>query len=184
MARAAAPRMPAALVAWGAPPVNVDATAAADDFADAAALVAEPAADEALDAAEAATDEAAAAADEIAAEAELATLEAAAALEETADATAEERAALALATADEAEACAPGMLMGTPASWHVFWTAAMVEACSAAGHAPWTQGCTVARRVAPFWQWHLKSVRDEQPSVERGVIKQLNYKILVVVVEG
>jgi hypothetical protein len=184
MARAAAPRMPAALVAWGAPPVNVDAAAAADDFADAAALVAEPAADEALDAAEAATDEAAAAADEIAAEAELATLEAAAALEETADATAEERAALALATADEAEACAPGMLMGTPASWHVFWTAAMVEACSAAGHAPWTQGCTVARRVAPFWQWHLKSVRDEQPSVERGVIKQLNYKILVVVVEG
>jgi hypothetical protein len=148
------------LVAWGAPPVNWDAAeeaaAAAEDLADARALVAEPTADEAFEAAA------------------LVALEAAAALEEAADATAEESAALALATAEEADAWALGISIGTPASWHVFWTAAMVEACSAAGHAPWTQGCTVLRRLAPFWQWHLKSVRDEQPSEDRGVMKQVN----------
>jgi hypothetical protein len=37
----------------------------------------------------------------------------------------------------------------------------------------------VARRLDPFWQWHLKSVIDEQPSVERGVMKQLSCGVLV-----
>jgi hypothetical protein len=97
-------------------------------------------------------------------------LEAAAAAEETADAAAE----VALAIAEE-PAPAPGISMGTPASLHVFWTAAMVEACSTTEHAPWTWDCTVERRLAPFWQWHWKSVRAEQPSLERGVMKQLNY---------
>jgi hypothetical protein len=91
---------------------------------------------------------------------EAAALEAAAALEETTEATAEE---------------ALGISMGTPASLHVFWTAAMVAAWSLAEQAPRTQGCTVERRLAPFWQWHLKSVTDKQPSVERGVMKQANY---------
>jgi hypothetical protein len=102
-------------------------------------------------------------ADAAAEEAEAAALEAA-----------EAAAEVALATAEDAL----GISMGTPASWQVFWTAAMVAAWSLAEQAPRTQGCTVERRLEPFWQWHLKSVRDEQPSVERGVMKQLNYSTL------
>jgi hypothetical protein len=138
------------------------------------ALVAPATPDETLDAAaevaDAAAEVADAAAEETAAAALEALLEAAAAAEEMADAAAE----VALATVEEA-APAPGMTMGTPAAWQVLWTAAMAEAWSAAEHAPWTQGCTVERRLAPFWQWHLKSVRAEQPSVVRGPMKQFNY---------
>jgi hypothetical protein len=131
------------------------------------------AADEAL---EAAAEVADATAEEMAAAALETLLEASTALEETTDAAAE----VALATAEEA-APAPGISMGTPASLHVFVIAAMVEAWSAAEHAPRTQGCTVEIRAAPFWQWHLKSVRDEQPSLERGATKQLNCGKLVTV---
>lgn len=112
--------------------------------------------------------------DAIAEEAAAAALEVTAALEEAADAAAEvalATAEVALAAADEA---ALGISMGTPASLQVFWTAAMVEARSVALHAPWTQGCTEERSWAPFWQWHLKSVRAEQPSLLRGPMKQLN----------
>jgi hypothetical protein len=130
-------------------------------------------ADEAL---EAAAEVADATAEEIAAAALDALLEASAALEETTDAAAE----VALATAEEA-APAPGISMGTPASLHVFEMAAMVVAWSAAEHAPKTQGCTEEIREAPFWQWHLKSVREEQPSVDRGVMKQFSYGKLVTV---
>jgi hypothetical protein len=126
---------------------------------------ADEAADEAL---EAAAEVADATAEEMAAAALEALLEASAALEEATDAAAE----VALATAEEA-APAPGISMGTPASLHVFEIAAMVAAWSEAEHAPRTQGWTVEIREAPFWQWHLKSVRDEQPSVDRGVTKQL-----------
>jgi hypothetical protein len=176
MARAAAPRRPAAWVAWAAAPVNWEAEELADGFVDTTALVAAAAPDEAL---EAAAEVAEAAADDAAAAALETLLEASAAAEEIRDAAAE----VALATAEEAEP-APGISMGTPASWHVFWTAAMVEAWSAAEHAPWTQGCTVERRLAPFWQWHLKSVRVEQPSLERGVMKQVNYCRSVAVYVG
>jgi hypothetical protein len=175
IARAAAPRRPAAWVAWAAPPVNWEAAdeapAAADEALDAAAEVAEEALDAAAEVADARTDEIAAAALE-------ATLEASAALEEAADAAAE----VALATAEEAAAAAleaAGIWMGTPASWQVFSTAWMVVAWSAAEHAFSTQGFTVARRAVPFWQWHLKSVREEQPSDPRGPTKQVNYDTLV-----
>jgi hypothetical protein len=151
-------------VAWAAPPVNWEAVEEAP-----------AAADEALDAAAEVAD---ARADEMAAAALEATLEASAALDETADAAAD----VALATAEEAAPAALealGISMGTPASWQVFSTAEMVEAWSEAEHAFWTQGCTVVRRVVPFWQWHLKSVRAEQPSDPRGPMKQLNYDMLV-----
>lgn len=39
----------------------------------------------------------------------------------------------------------------------------------------------MARRDAPFWQWHLKSVRAAQPSEERGPMKQVNCCRLVTV---
>lgn len=174
IARAAAPRRPAAWVAMGAPPVNWEADA--EGATEPAALVAALAADEALEAATEVTDSRT---DETAAAALDAMLEASVALDETTDAAAE----VALATAEEAAEAAPealGMAMGTPASWHVFSTAEMVEAWSEAEHAFWTQGCTVARRAVPFWQWHLKSVRAEQPSEPRGPMKQLNYGMLVI----
>ena len=107
-------------------------------------------------------------AEAIAEETAAAALDAAEALDEAAEAAAE----VALATAEETAPEALGISMGTPASLQVFWTAAMVEAWSVAEHAPWTQGCTVARRLAPFWQWHLKSVRAEQPSLVRGPTRQ------------
>jgi hypothetical protein len=97
-------------------------------------------------------------------------------LDETAEAAAE----VALATAEEAAPLgALGISMGAPASAQVFWTAAMVAAWSEAEHAPWTQGCTVARRLAPFWQWHLKSVREEQPSLVRGPTRHANWDVLL-----
>lgn len=126
------------------------------------ALVAAAAPDETLEAKDAAAEETAAAA-----------LEATAALEETTDAAAE----VALATAEEA-APAPGIWMGAPFSAQVFWTAAMVASLSLELHAPSTQGCTEERSWAPFWQWHLKSVRDEQPSLVRGPMKQLSCDML------
>jgi hypothetical protein len=150
----------------GAPPVNWEAEAEAEVLAEVRALVAAAAPDEALEAADEATD---ATTDETA----TAALEASEALDETTDAAAE----VALATADEAAPAALeafGISMGAPASWHVFCTAAMVAAWSLAGHAFWTQGCTVERSWAPFWQWHLKSLIDEQPSDPRGPRKQDN----------
>jgi chemotaxis protein histidine kinase CheA len=146
IARAAAPSRPAALVAWGAPPVNCETVE--EGLADAVELpVAEAAIDEARDAtdeaAEATADDAEAAWDE----ATDAALDAAlgAALETTLAA-----AEVALATAEEAAPEASGIWMGAPASRHVFWTAAMVAAWSAAEHAFRTQGCTEERRLAPF----------------------------------
>ena len=92
--------------------MNWEAEELADGFVDTAALVAPATPDETLEAAaevaEAAAEDAAAAALEI-------LLEASAAAEDIADAAAE----VALATAEEA-ALAPGISMGTPASWHVF----------------------------------------------------------------
>jgi hypothetical protein len=151
----------------------VNCEALGEGLADRIALVAPATPDETL---EAAAEVADATAEEMAAAALEALLEASAAAEEATDPAAE----VALATAEEA-APAPGISMGTPASLHVFWTAAMVAALSEAEHAPSTQGCTEERRLAPFWQWHLKSVRAEQPSLERGVMKQLNYEKLVTV---
>jgi hypothetical protein len=151
------------MVAWGAPPVKGGGVEEPEGFTDGSAEVAPATPEETLEARDEIADAAAEEADAAALEAEAAALEAA-----------EAAAEVALATAEDAL----GISMGTPASWQVFWTAAIVAAWSLAGQAPRTQGCTVERRLAPFWQWHLKSVRDEQPSVERGVMKQLNYSML------
>lgn len=97
--------------------------------------------------------------------------------EEAADATeeaAEAAADVADATAEPAADVASGISMGTPASWHVFSTAAMVAAWSSALQAPCTQGWTVPRSFAPCLQWHAKSVRLAQPSEVRAGMKQDN----------
>lgn len=149
------------MVAWGAPPVNWERVGVALAEAE-AALVAS--ADEAADA----SDEAAEATAE----------DTAAAALEAADAAAELATGAALALGDgaaEGAALVSGMVMGTPTPLHVSSTAWMVVAWSAGEQAPWTQGWTVARREAPFSQWHLKSVRDEQPSEVRGPTKQVSY---------
>lgn len=78
------------------------------------------------------------------------------------------------AGADEAgaeEAPGWGTSMGTPALAQVDSTPEMTSACSSAEQAPWTQGVTLAKRESDFWQWHLKSVRSEQPSLPNAVKK-------------
>ena len=87
-------------------------------------------------------DESEEAADAMAEGAALTTLDAAEALDEAAD--------NALETADAAAPDALGMSMGTPTPAQVDWTVEMTAAWSEAEHAPWMQGCTVERRLAPF----------------------------------
>jgi len=169
MARAAAPRIPTAWVAWAAAPVNSDMEAEgvmlimlslavgvpvimAEDISEAMEEAADSTAEEASDMTEEAMEEAEAAAED--------------AMEAAAD--------VALATAElamEGAALAPGMLMGTPAALQVSWTAEMALAWSSCSQAPWTQGWTLPRSSAPFLQWHSKSVREEQPSLWRGARK-------------
>lgn len=100
------------------------------------------------------TEEADAAADEAAAEVALAAAE------------------VALAAADETAEELSGISMGTPAAAQVDSTPEMVAAWSSAEQAFWTQGWTVANSSVPFLQWQAKSVKPEQPSVVRGVMKQ------------
>jgi hypothetical protein len=175
IARAAAPRRPAAWVAWAAPPVNwltLELAAAAPlEAALPAAEVTDARALETLLAADS-TAELAAEAAELAAEAaELALLAAA----EVADSTALAAAEVADATADEAL----GISMGTPACLQVDSTAEMVVAWSSALQAPWTQGWTDDSSFAPCLQWQAKSVRPEQPSEVRGPMKQFNWSVSV-----
>jgi hypothetical protein len=173
IARAAAPRMPTAWVAWAAPPVNWLAEGVALTVAlPAGVLVA------AAEAAEEAADEAEDAADSTAEEASERIEEATDAAEEAAEETADAAAEVALATAELASEGAAlllsGMLMGTPAAEQVDSTAEMAAAWSDAEQAPSTQGWTVARREAPFLQWQAKSVKLEHPSLVRGPTKQFN----------
>jgi hypothetical protein len=186
IARAAAPRRPAAWVAWAAPPVNwltLELAAAAPlEAALPAAEVTDARALETLLAADS-TAELAAEAAELAAEAaELALLAAA----EVADSTALEAAPpaedAALAAAEVADATADealGISMGTPACLQVDSTAEMVVAWSSALQAPWTQGWTDDSSFAPCLQWQAKSVRPEQPSEVRGPMKQFNWSVSV-----
>ena len=107
------------------------------------------------------------AAEATAEEASETTAEVEAAADEATDAAAE----VGLEAADETADEVSGISMGTPAPEHVDSTAEMVVAWSAAEQAFCTHGCTAARSSAPFLQWHAKSVRPEQPSLERGVMK-------------
>lgn len=116
------------------------------------------------------------AADSTADEAAETAVEADAAAEEAADAAAD----VAEAAADEAAEELSGIEMGTPAAAQVDSTPEMVVAWSAAEQAFWTQGWTVARSSVPFLQWQAKSVRPEQPSVVRGVTKQVNFRMSVI----
>jgi len=63
-----------------------------------------------------------------------------------------------------------GMLIGTPADWHVDWTSCRTVAWSAASQAFCTQGVMVPIKVV-LAQWQAKSVRELQPSEERAVTK-------------
>jgi hypothetical protein len=76
------------------------------------------------------------------------------------------------------DAVASGTETVTPASAHVCSTASMVACWSEAEHASCTQGVTEAIRESNFWQWHAKSVREEQPSLESGETKQFNCGIV------
>jgi hypothetical protein len=88
--------------------------------------------------------------------------------------TAEAEEATAEAT-DEAAEVVSGISMGTPAALQVVSTAEIVVAWSAAEHAFCTQGWTWARSSVPFLQWQAKSVKSVQPSLPRGVRKQVSY---------
>ena len=191
IARAAAPSRPAAWVACAAAPVNwlALAEAVAEPAAELAADPAELAADPAALVADAALLEAADAAllnplamallklDAAEATAELASLTAALALaaaDEAADEPADAAAEVADATAEPAADETLGRSMGTPASAHVFPTASTVVAWSAVEQAPWTQGWTEESSLLPCLQWQAKSVREAQPSLPRGPMKQLS----------
>jgi len=153
-ARAAAPIIPAAWVAWAAAPVNCEAVGA----------VAEGAVPLPLGVGTAETEETGAA-DEAAAS------DVGAALEAAADVTG---AALVGSGAAEVGAAedAPGTSMGTPAALQVSSVAAIVAAWSEAEHAFCTQGMTAAKRDVALLQWHAKSSSEEQPSLDSGVRKQ------------
>ena len=69
-----------------------------------------------------------------------------------------------------------GTEMVTPAEAQVFSTPLMTSACSSAVQAPCTQGVTLARSASDFSQWHLKSVRSEQPSPVNAVRKHWSWK--------
>lgn len=128
IARAAAPRKPAALVACAAPPVNVERVGVALVVplpVAVAVAITDEAAEARLEATEATAEEAAPAADEVTA----------AALD-SALATAELTAAAAELAAEGAAELASGMLMGEPACSQVDSTAEMVVAWSAALQAP------------------------------------------------
>lgn len=171
-ARAAAPRRPAACVACAAAPVNW--LGEAEGVVEAEPLAA-PVADAALDMALLRALLMLLAADSRADEASETTEEADEAAEEAAEAAAE----VAELATDEAAEEVSGISRGTPASWQVFSTAAMVVAWSSAEQAPWTQGWTVARSSVPFLQWQAKSVKVEQPSLVRGPMKQFNCCTLI-----
>ena len=95
-------------------------------------------------------------------------------VETAADEVADAAAEVADATAELAAEEASGISMGTPAPAQVVSTASMVVCWSAAEQAPCTQGWTVASSLAPCLQWQAKSVMEEQPSLLRGVIKQVS----------
>ncbi len=174
MARAAAPRIPTAWVAWAAAPVNSDTEEDGAPEALAAPLAVGVRV-ATMEETSAATEEAA---DSTAEETSERTEEAS---EATEDAT-EEAEAAAEETADVTEAAAElasGMTMGTPAAAQVDSTAEMAAARSSALQAPSTQGWTWERSWAPFSQWHAKSVREAQPSLVRGPTKQLSWTMLV-----
>jgi hypothetical protein len=137
--------------------------------------VAEASTDEALEAADEAAEAAAEDAAEAADEAAEAALDFTLAIAELAAEAAELAAELAAGAAELAAGAAElalGMLIGLPASWQVFWTAAMVVAWSAEEQELCTQGWTLARSSEPFLQWQAKSPRLEHPSPPRGPRKQ------------
>jgi hypothetical protein len=88
----------------------------------------------------------------------------------------------AYASALGATAAGPGAEppISTPAPAQVDWMPNRTEACSAGGHAPFRQGSMAESRLAPFLQWHAKSVMDGQPSEVRGPIRQGSCGVLVV----
>jgi hypothetical protein len=138
--------------------------------------VAVAAADDATDDASEATEEAA---DSIAEEASDRTDEATDAIDEATDAAAEDALATAELASEGAALLLSGIVMGTPAAEQVDSTAEMAAAWSEAEQAPWTQGWTWARRVAPCLQWQAKSVKLEHPSLVRGPTKQFNCCLLM-----
>jgi len=169
MARAAAPMIPAAWVAWAAAPVNSDMEALGVMLTASVPLT--------VGMGTGVMEEAMSIVEDISI-VEVIMAEVSSSAEETTEltvSTAEEMTEVTVSTAELTSGAAllSGMVMGTPAALQVDSTAEMAAAWSSAEQAPSTQGWTEARRVSPFLQWHSKSVRDSQPSLVRGPTKQV-----------
>lgn len=169
MARAAAPMIPAAWVAWAAAPVNSGMEELGVRLTAPVPLT--------VGKGTGVMEEGISMVEEISM-AELIMAEVYSAAEETTELTVStgeemtEVTTVSTAELTSGAALLSGMVMGTPAALQVDSTAEMAAAWSSAEQAPSTQGWTEARRVSPFLQWHAKSVRDSQPSLVRGPTKQ------------
>jgi len=71
-------------------------------------------------------------------------------------------------------ALAAGMSTVTPFSAQVSLTFWMTSASSSGVQLSLTQGVTAAKRESAFLQWQPKSSRFSQPSLVRGVMKQVS----------
>lgn len=177
MARAAAPMIPTAWVAWAAAPVNWETEEEGLTEAEGVVVLTVGIGTGVTDSlTDETTEEATEAAEET-------TLDTAASEDEAAEGVGEGEAAAELALEGagvlEGAAVLEAMVRGTPADWQVDSTAAIAFCWSAAEQAPWTQGWTLERSSSPFLQWQAKSVRDEQPSLVRGPTKQESWLFLV-----